>query len=118
MINKIFFNTFLRVSYMGMFLFLAGCTPNLPGNTGQVQSYDAPVIEARWIRNGEPIEFEGEKWYPVDGVDVLTDNEVLLLGQYQGVNFFVHRVDVRPYDRLYTKFGKNQFRFYQKKTNQ
>ena len=33
---------------------MAGCS-SLPGNDGQVQTYPAPVVEAVWIRDGQPI---------------------------------------------------------------
>lgn len=85
------------------------------GNTGKMPTYVIPSKEASWIRNGEPIEFEGELWYPYDGTEVLQDTEVILAGEYRGVQFFVDRIDVRPYNRLYTKFDRNVFRFFEKK---
>ena len=80
-----------------------------------MQTYPVQSTEPVWIRNGEPIEFEGELWYPMDGVETLLDAEVYILGEYRGVQFFVDKVDVRPYDRLYTKFGKNAFRYFEKR---
>ncbi|MCA9400776.1 MAG: hypothetical protein KC713_04055 [Candidatus Omnitrophica bacterium] len=93
---------------------LNGCS-GTTGNIGQLQSYEFSTREADWIRNGEPIEFEDALWYPADGVEVLMDNEMILLGEYQGVQFFVEKMDVRPYERIYTKYGRNQFRFFEKK---
>ena len=95
---------------------LAGCVTT-QGNVGQMSNYAVPIDEAEWIRNGEPIEFEGELWYPQDGFDVFLDNEVLKLEEYKGVEFFVDRTDVRPYNRLYTKFDRNKFRYFEKKTS-
>ena len=92
-----------------------GCSSNIQGNTGQMSVYNAPAQEAKWIRDGEPMEFEGELWYPEDAVDVLLDSEVLLLGECQGVQIFVDKVDVRPFRALYTKFGKNTFRIFNKR---
>jgi len=96
-----------------MALFFVGC-----GETAQRKSkpvnFDFPEIEADWIRNGEPIEFEGEGWYPRDAIEVLSDADVFFLGRDKGVEFFVEKIDVRPYDRLYTKFGNNKFRIYKK----
>ena len=77
--------------------------------------YRFPSIEAEWIQNGDPIEFEGELWYPTDGVENLLDSEMYLVGEYRGVQFFIEKTDVRPYDRLYTKFAQNRFRYFQKK---
>ena len=73
------------------------------------------AVEAEWIRNGEPIEFEEELWYPADSVEGFLDSEMMLVGTYRNVQFFIDKVDVRPYDRLYTKFSRNQFRFYEKR---
>lgn len=98
-------------------LFLIGCNATLRGNDGQMQSYMVPEKEASWIRNGEPIVFESEAWYPQDDVESLKDSEMLFLGDYRGVQFFVYRVDVRPYERLYTKFGKNKFRYFKRLEN-
>ena len=103
LILLILFTTFLT----------AGCV-NKSGNVGQLQSYTFAAAEADWIRNGEPVEFESELWYPQDGVETLLDSEVQIVGEYRGVQLFVDKVDVRPYRRLYTKFGRNQFRFFEK----
>ncbi len=96
-------------------LFLMGCGGNIPKEE-RLEIYQAPELEAEWIRKGEPLEFEGELWYPVDGVENLLDSEVYLLGEYRGVQFFLEKTDVRPYDRLYTKFGRHRFRYFQKKS--
>lgn len=90
-----------------------GCA-QAPGNVGNLQSYSVPPAEAQWIRDGEPLEFEGERWYPEDGTENFLDSEVYVLGEYRGVEFFADKVDVRPYDRLYTKFGKNRFRYFER----
>ena len=82
-------------------------------NGGQLNTYPFPSMEAEWIRTGEPIEFDGKLWYPQDGVENITDSEVFLMGEYRGVQFFVEKTDVKPYDRLYTKFGANRFRYFQ-----
>ncbi|MDO8580060.1 MAG: hypothetical protein Q7S13_01100 [Candidatus Omnitrophota bacterium] len=100
-------------------LCLSNCQTS-KGNIGNVQSFDAPVVEAKWIRNGEPIEFEVEFWSPADGIENLLDSEVYLVGEYRGAQFFVDKQDVRPYNRLYTKFERNKFRYFllQKKQQQ
>ena len=71
-------------------------------------------VEAEWIRNGEPISFEGEMWYPKDTVETLLDSEVILLGEYRDVQFFVDKIDIRPFARLYTKFHEKRFRVFQR----
>lgn len=95
-------------------LSMTGCQ-STRGNVGHMPSYALSSIEAEWIRNGEPIEFESELWYPVDGVEGFLDSEMRFMGTHQGVEYFIDKVDVRPFSRLYTKFGKNKFRFFEKK---
>lgn len=95
---------------------LAGCS-SVDGNTGNMPMYGIADEEALWIRNGEPLLYEDEPWFPQDRVDVLMDSEVSLLGVYRDVQFFSTKTDVRPYNRLYTKFGKNQFRIFKKKND-
>lgn len=99
-----------------LILGVTGCTNGF-ANRGRMTTYAAPESEVQWIRNGEPIEFESELWYPQDRVDILKDTEVLRLGKYKGVEFFVDKVDVRPYNRLYTKLGDNTFRVFLKRNN-
>ena len=80
------------------------------GNVGRMQSFSYAEIEASWIRNGEPIEYDNKQWHPLDDVEALQDFEVLWVGRYQNVDFYVAKLDVKPYNRLYTKFGANQYR--------
>ncbi len=93
---------------------MAGCS-SLPGNDGQVQTYPAPVVEAVWIRDGQPIEYDGYKWYPVNDYEVMEDSEVYQIGIYKGVQIFVEKTDTKPYDRIYTKFDKNKFRYFERR---
>lgn len=95
--------------------FNSGCFSSSGSDNG-VTLYKAISPEPEWIRNGEPIEFEGELWYPRDTVDILTDSEVILLGKYRDIPFYLQAVDVRPYERLYTKFGTNKFRVFETKS--
>ncbi|MBF0533164.1 MAG: hypothetical protein HQL23_08765 [Candidatus Omnitrophica bacterium] len=89
-----------------------GCETPVAGRHGPAA---IAAGEAVWIRDGEPIEFEKEKWFPQDGVETLLDNEVYLVGRYRGVPFYVEKIDVRPYDRLYTYFGEHQYRYFEKR---
>lgn len=94
---------------------LISCASTTTGNRGDFPNYLVPKFEEDWIRKGEPIVFEDEMWYPQDGIESLTDSEVLLLGEYRSTQIFIDKVDVRPYDRLYTKFDKNKFRYFKKR---
>ena len=108
----------LRLGLMFILMgFLGGCASVNSGNDGQVQSYPVPVIEAEWIRNGDPIEYDGDRWYPANDYEVLQDSEVLQIGTCKGVQIFVEKIAVKPYKRLYTKFDKNQFRYFERRDN-
>ena len=98
---------------MGAVFLTAGCG-HATGNAGSLQTYATPKEEPLWIRQGEPLVFEGAHWYPRDNVEVLKDSELTPLGQYRGTRFFIEKVDVRPYRRLYTKFGPNLFRVFER----
>ena len=114
-IKRISTNIFLRGA--GIFfstLTLAGCSSSIP-NGGQMEIYRMPTLEAEWIQNGDPIDYDGKLWAPTDSVENLLDSEVYLKGEYRGVQFFVDKTDVKPYGRLYTKFGHNRYRAFQTK---
>jgi hypothetical protein len=110
-----------KQGYLGLGLllvltgFLGGCASVNFGNNGQVQSYPSPVIEAGWVRNGDPIEYDGSKWYPVNDYEVLQDSEVFQIAEYKGVQVFVEKIAAKPYERIYTKFDKNKFRYWERR---
>lgn len=79
------------------------------------QIYKIPDIEAPWIRAGEAIIYKDMEWFPMDDTEILLDKEVFKLGEYRSVDFFVAKKDVEPYQRLYTKFDRNRYRYYQLK---
>ena len=106
-------NTILRIVSTAFLLSAAGCAQH-EGNIGQMSTFAAPATEAKWIKDGQAIEFEDGKWYPQDELDVLLDSEVDKMGEYNGVEFFIEKMDVRPFNRLYTKFGRNKFRVFEK----
>ena len=103
---------FLVISFV-----LVGCAHSPSDNEGLVQSYAAPSIEASWIREGQPIEYGSERWYPVNDIEILLDSEVYQIGEYKGVQIFVDKVDTKPYHRLYTKFAKNKFRYFETRSD-
>jgi len=86
-------NDFLVYTFLFACMMFTGCTSNMKaGNLGHLQTYPIHSTEPVWIRDGEPIEFEGEMWYPVDGVETLMDSEVYILGEYRGTQFFVDKI--------------------------
>lgn len=94
--------------------FCAGCLPTSK-SVDVPQIYKTPAQEAQWIRNGEPLIYQDQQWYPADATENLIDTEVIKLGEYQDVPFFVSKEDVEPYGRLYTKFSRNRYRYYKMK---
>ena len=78
---------------LGLFV-LAGCQSTTPGNVGRLHSYPFPLVEAEWIHNGEPIEFEEALWFPADDVEVFLDSEMTQVGEYNGVAFFIDKFDM------------------------
>lgn len=101
---------FMAFALVSMFAWGVGCSSM--GNTGIVQSYGFSSVEPLWVRNGEPVVYDSKKWYPRDDAETLQDSEVFLIGEYRNIQIFVDKMDVKPYDRLYTKFGVNQYRYY------
>lgn len=104
------FNFWRMLNLFFALFFLVGCAANQP--IEQIYSYLEP--EAEWIQKGEPIEFQGQWWYPADDVENLLDTEVYSAGEYKGVQIFIEKTDVFPYERVYTKFAKNKFRYFRK----
>jgi len=102
-------------SILVLILLGAGCQTTTTHKQKMVGIYSIPSIEEEWIRQGQPLEFEGDLWYPQDGIEVFLDSEVYYIGEYKSASFFIDKQDVRPYNRLYTKFDKNQFRYFKKK---
>ena len=106
--------------FSGLILILlsfAGCVSST-GNDGQLQSFAFNAVEPQWIRDGEPIEYNGQKWYPADGTENFLDSEIPALMEFRGTQVFIDKMDVKPYNRLYTKFSKNQFRYFLPKKNE
>ena len=104
-----FKNLFLIVLLIFIFSFTAACS------TGTRYRGDYPFKESNWIREGKPLVFEDTKWYPTDDVENLLDREMEYMGEYESVPFYIEKRDVRPFQRLYTKFGYHKFRVFSKR---
>ncbi len=111
-LNVNFKKVWPTVLIMGVVVLTSGCRslPSRGGDSGQRLS-----VEPSWIRDGQPIVFEGESWFPIDDVENLLDSEVYVMGDYEKEMFFVDKMDVRPFNRLYTRFAKNKYRAFEKK---
>ena len=91
---------------------LPGCALPQRGSEPAVMMA-SQLTEPAWIRNGEPLVFEGEDWFPTDETENLLADEVYQAGVFRQVPFFIEKTDVRPYERLYTYFSKNRYRAFQ-----
>jgi hypothetical protein len=98
---------------IGAAFLMCGCVLSQGGPDKSLTS-SYPLTEPEWIRGGQPIEFEGAAWYPTDNVEGLLDSEVYQAGEYKGTAFFLDKTDVKPFDRLYTRFAKNRYRAFEK----
>jgi len=72
------------------------------------------IKEAEWIRKGEPIIFEGENWYPRDIIENLIEDEVIKICTYKETDVYIEKTEVRPLNRLYTKFENHKYRLFEK----
>jgi len=111
---RIFKRIIFVMLVFNMIVVLSGCGGNFSSKKKNID-YDFPEVETQWIRDGEPIKFEEGLWYPQDNVDILLDAEVYSVAEYRDIEVFVGKVDVRPYEQLYTKFGRNKFRSFKKR---
>ena len=100
-----------KISIAVLCLTFLGCS-HIGHNTGNMPMFGIPEVEAEWIQNGEPIIFEGKEWYPMDRFYVLLDSELYFKKKYKDIPFFVQKIDVRPYQKIFTKFGRNKFRVF------
>ena len=91
---------------------VAGCIMPQRGDEAPIMTA-TQLTEPAWIRNGESIVFEGETWIPTDEVENLMDSEVYQAGTYRDVPFFIEKIDVRPFERLYTHFSRNRYRAFE-----
>jgi len=104
----------IKIHYLGLCLslfILFGCA----GNSSLVNLYVAN--EPAWVRDGQPIKFEDCDWYPSDNVENLLDKEMVLMGEYEGVQFFTERKDIRPFSAIYTKFDDHQYREFDRRND-
>jgi hypothetical protein len=102
----------LAVGMLFCLISITGCTLPQRGEGPSILTA-AQLTEPAWIRNGEPVIFEAEDWFPTDEVENLLDVEVFQAGTYRDVPLFIEKSDVRPFDRIYTFFSKNRYRAFE-----
>jgi len=93
---------------------MAGCVLPHRGDDGSSGMISTRLTEPLWIRNGEPIMFESEAWFPTDEVESLLDPEIYQVGAHREVLFYIEKSDVRPFSRIYTYFSKNRYRAFER----
>jgi hypothetical protein len=98
---------FLGVTVAVVLMGFGGCQMAQQKNDGFLNEL---TTEPAWIRNAEPVEFEGAPWFPTDDIENLLDNEVYQAGVYREIPFYIDRADVRPFERIYILFARNKYR--------
>lgn len=101
-------NFSLLLLLAGGLVLLGGCSASKTVNSSALRG--GMGIEPEWVRNGEPVHFEGEDWYPTDDVENLFDSEVYRAGEYRSTVIYLEKVDVRPFARVYLYFGPDRYR--------
>jgi hypothetical protein len=70
--------------------------------------------EPDWIREGQPLVYEGANWLPQRRSEVFAESDLEQVGEYRGVPFFAERADLKPYATLYTTLGPYEYRAFKK----
>jgi hypothetical protein len=73
------------------------------------------VNEPPWIREGQPIIYNNQNWYPSEEVENFTDGEMEYVATYNDAPFYVEKRQVKPFNRIYTKFGYHKYRIFLKR---
>ncbi len=87
---------------------LAGC---IAGSGGR-RNVDYAIKEAGWIKDGKPIIHDNRSWYPTEYIENHLDGEMEYVGEFQSVPFYVERRQIKPYNRVYTKFDYHKYRVF------
>ena len=94
-----------------LLIILTGCISYAPGKFRG----DFPIKEAPWVREGMPIMFQEYAWYPTEDIETLLDSEMEYQGEYNQVPFYIEKRQIKPFSRIYTKFGNHRYRIFKKK---
>lgn len=89
----------------------AGCATNQSGAFNK----DFSTREAGWVKEGKPIIFGSSSWYPTEYIENHLDAEMEYVDQFQNVPFYVERRQIKPFDRIYTKFDYHKYRLFLEK---
>ena len=92
----------IRIFLVISAVLLAGCVS--PGKK--------ELVEARWITEGESLQYEGNNWLPQRRFEVFAPKDLLKVAEYRGVPVYAEKVDIKPYRALYTKMGEYEYRLF------
>lgn len=101
----------LKTIFALLILSFAGCAASQSGSF----SREYKSKEAGWIKEGKPIIFEARSWYPTEYIENHIDSEMDYVDQFQNVPFYVERRQIKPFDRIYTKFDYHKYRLFLEK---
>ncbi|MBU2540347.1 MAG: hypothetical protein KJ593_00425 [Candidatus Omnitrophica bacterium] len=104
MTNRIF----ILIGLMLLVIIFTGCAS---GSWARIRG-DYAIKEADWIREGSPIIYESKSLYPTEHVENHLDREMEYVGEFQQVPFYVELRQIKPYNRLYTKFNYHKYRLF------
>lgn len=105
---------FKRISVLFLAVALSGC---IAGSAGR-RNIDYAIKEAGWIKEGKPIIHDDKSWYATEYIENHLDNEMEYVGEFQSVPFYVERRQIKPYNRIYTKFDYHKYRVFLEKKRQ
>ena len=104
----------IRIPTFSLLFFILALFGCAAGSSGRISS-DYAIKDADWIREGRPIIYEDKSWFPTEHIENHLDREMEYLGEFQQVPFYVERRQIKPYNRIYTKFGYHKYRLFLKK---
>ncbi|MEW6008659.1 MAG: hypothetical protein AB1629_03400 [Candidatus Omnitrophota bacterium] len=87
---------------------LAGCA----GSYAARRNIDYAIKEAEWIKDGKPLIYDNKSWYATEFIENHLDNEMEYVGEFQNAPFYVERRQIKPYNRIYTKFDYHKYRLF------
>lgn len=95
-----------------LFVLLVFMAVGCAGGQAVGRRADYAIKEADWVREGKPVIYENKNWYPSEYIENHLDNEMERIGEFQEVPFYVERRQIKPFNRLYTKFDYHKYRLF------
>ncbi len=99
---------FIFIALMLCAIIFTGCATG----SWSRRSKDYAIKEADWVREGKPIIYESKSWYPTEYIENHLDKEMEYIGEFQQLPFYVELRQIKPYNRVYTKFNYHKYRLF------